>query len=70
MDTRPPKATEYTADSGSTNHDDILSPVPSVESPHNTPELDPSSEEEPVQPAEEPLQLTYDHDKNVSTNVH
>ena len=35
MDTRPPKATEYTADSGSTNHDEILSPVPSVESPHN-----------------------------------
>ena len=71
MDTyRPPKAAEYTADSRSTNHDAILSPVPSVESPKNTPELDPSSEEKPVQPAEEPLQLTPDHDKNVLTNLH
>ena len=41
-----------------------------MESPNNTPELDPSSEEEPVQPAEDPLQLTPDHDKNVLTNVH
>ena len=68
MDTRPPKPVDYTADSRSTNHDAIFSPAPSVESPKNTPELDPSSEEEPVQPAEEPLQLTPDHDKNVSTN--
>ena len=68
MDTRPPKPVDYTADSRSTNHDAIFSPAPSVESPKNTPELDPSSEEEPVQPAEEPLQLTPDHDKNVLTN--
>ena len=68
MDTRPQKAADYTADSRSTNHDAIFSPAPSVESSKNTPELEPSSEEEPVQPAEEPLQLTPDHDKNVLTN--
>ena len=41
-----------------------------MESHKNTLELDPSSEEEPVQPAEEPLQLTPDDDKNVLTDLH
>ena len=58
------------ADSRSTNHDAIPSPVPSVESPKNTPELDRPFEKVPMPPAEELLQLTHDHDKNILTNPH